>query len=78
MQALESANLQPGNRVLVHAASGGVGVFAVQLAKQLFGSYVVGTTGPANLEFVKVPLTATDWVPISTAVHLLACTRTVF
>ncbi|KAI0123016.1 hypothetical protein BJ170DRAFT_122322 [Xylariales sp. AK1849] len=40
-----------GKRVLVTAAAGGVGIFAVQLAK-LAGAYVVGTCGPENLEFV--------------------------
>jgi NADPH:quinone reductase-like Zn-dependent oxidoreductase len=44
-------NVQPGNRVLVHAAAGGVGHFAVQIAKQL-GAYVIGTSSAANKEFV--------------------------
>lgn len=54
VQALESANLQPGARVLVHAGSGGVGHFAVQLAKQHWGAYVVSTSRRAD--FVKVTL----------------------
>lgn len=41
-----------GKRVLVTAASGGVGIWAVQLAK-LAGARVVGTCGPGNLEFVR-------------------------
>lgn len=40
-----------GKRVLVTAASGGVGVWAVQLARQA-GIEVVGTCGPSNLGFV--------------------------
>jgi NADPH:quinone reductase-like Zn-dependent oxidoreductase len=44
-------NVQPGNRVMVHAAAGGVGHFAVQIAKQL-GAYVIGTSSAANKEFV--------------------------
>ena len=37
-QALvERANLQPGRKVLVHAGSGGVGAYAIQLAKHLGG-----------------------------------------
>lgn len=44
-------NVQPGDRVLVHAAAGGVGHFAVQIAKQL-GAYVIGTSSAANKEFV--------------------------
>jgi NADPH:quinone reductase-like Zn-dependent oxidoreductase len=40
-----------GKRVLVTAASGGVGIWAVQLAHQA-GIEVVGTCGPSNVEFV--------------------------
>lgn len=39
------------DRVLVHGASGGVGHFAVQIAKY-FGAYVVGTASAINKEFV--------------------------
>ncbi len=45
------ANVQPGQRVLVHAAAGGVGHFAVQLAKSL-GAYVIGTSSAPKREFV--------------------------
>jgi len=42
-QALvDTADVQPGQRVLVHAAAGGVGHLAVQFAKHL-GAYVLGT-----------------------------------
>ena len=41
-----------GKRVLVTAASGGVGIWAVQLAK-LAGAEVVGTCGPKNVDFVR-------------------------
>ena len=42
-QALvENADLQPGQRVLIHAAAGGVGHVAVQIAKAR-GAYVIGT-----------------------------------
>lgn len=52
-QALtEKAALAAGQKVLVHAAAGGVGQFAVQLARVL-GAEVVGTCSPANSEFVK-------------------------
>jgi NADPH:quinone reductase-like Zn-dependent oxidoreductase len=52
-QALvERAKLQPGQRVLIHAGSGGVGTIAIQLAKHL-GAHVATTTGPANVEWVK-------------------------
>lgn len=52
-QALvERANLQPGQRVLIHAGSGGVGTIAIQLAKQL-GASVATTTGTQNIDLVK-------------------------
>jgi len=41
-----------GKRVLVTAASGGVGIWAVQLAHEA-GVNVVGTCGPSNVDFVK-------------------------
>lgn len=44
--------LQKGQRVLIHAASGGVGTFAVQFARWK-GAYVIGTASEANLDFVK-------------------------
>jgi NADPH:quinone reductase-like Zn-dependent oxidoreductase len=52
-QALvERANLQPGRKVLVHAGSGGVGAYAIQLAKHL-GATVTTTTGTSNVEWVR-------------------------
>ncbi len=44
--------LQAGEKVLIHAASGGVGTFAVQFAKWK-GAYVIGTTSEKNIDFVK-------------------------
>ncbi len=47
-QALvDTADLRAGQRVLVHAAAGGVGHFAVQLAKHL-GAYVIATASARN------------------------------
>jgi NADPH:quinone reductase-like Zn-dependent oxidoreductase len=46
------ANLQPGERVLVHAAAGGVGTAAVQLASG-HGAEVWGTASPAKHEAVR-------------------------
>jgi NADPH:quinone reductase-like Zn-dependent oxidoreductase len=46
-----NANITPGQRVLVHAAAGGVGHFAVQIAKQQ-GAHVTGTSSAANRDFV--------------------------
>jgi NADPH:quinone reductase-like Zn-dependent oxidoreductase len=51
-QALvERANLQPGQKVLIHAGSGGVGTYAIQLAKHL-GATVATTTGSSNVDWV--------------------------
>jgi NADPH:quinone reductase-like Zn-dependent oxidoreductase len=47
-QALaDTARLQPGQRVLIHAAAGGVGHVAVQIAKAL-GAQVIGTASPGH------------------------------
>ena len=52
-QALfDKANVQAGQRVLVHAAAGGVGSFAVQFAKWK-GAYVFGTASPHNMELLR-------------------------
>lgn len=52
-QALvEKANLKKGQKVFVQAGSGGVGTFAIQLAKHL-GATVATTTSAANIELVK-------------------------
>ena len=52
-QALvDQAKIKSGQKILIHAASGGVGHFAVQIAKH-FGAYVIGTSSAANKEFVR-------------------------
>ncbi|MGM9507482.1 NADP-dependent oxidoreductase [Larkinella sp. GY13] len=52
-QALvEKGNLKKGQKVFIQAGSGGVGTFAIQLAKHL-GATVATTTSAANLELVK-------------------------
>jgi len=52
-QALvERAHLQRGQKVLIHAGSGGVGTYAIQLAKHL-GATVATTTGTSNIEWVR-------------------------
>ncbi len=48
----DAAGLQPGESVLIHAAAGGVGGFAVQLARTR-GAKVFGTASPSNHEYVK-------------------------
>jgi len=52
-QALvEKAKLKRGQKVFIQAGSGGVGTFAIQLAKHL-GATVATTTSATNVEFVK-------------------------
>ncbi|MBB1039071.1 NADP-dependent oxidoreductase [Dietzia natronolimnaea] len=52
-QALvEYADIQPGQRVLIHAAAGGVGHVAVQIAKAR-GAYVIGTASAGKHEFLR-------------------------
>ncbi|MFF8095295.1 NADP-dependent oxidoreductase [Streptomyces sp. NPDC016675] len=52
-QALvERADVRPGQRVLVHAAAGGVGHVAVQIAKAR-GAHVIGTASAAKHEFLR-------------------------
>jgi NADPH:quinone reductase-like Zn-dependent oxidoreductase len=46
------ANVKKGQKVLIHAGSGGVGTFAIQLAKHL-GASVATTTSTPNVELVK-------------------------
>src|SRR6266576_1825153 len=48
----DTAQLQPGQRVLIHAGSGGVGHFAVQLAKWK-GAYVIATASKKNQELLR-------------------------
>jgi NADPH:quinone reductase-like Zn-dependent oxidoreductase len=47
----DHSRVRAGQRVLVHAAAGGVGHFAVQIAKHA-GAYVIGTASAANRDFV--------------------------
>jgi alcohol dehydrogenase len=46
------ANLKQGQKVFIQAGSGGVGTFAIQLAKHL-GAFVATTTSTANVDWVK-------------------------
>jgi len=49
---VDTAQLQAGQKVLIHAGSGGVGTVAIQLAKRL-GAFVATTTSTANVEWVR-------------------------
>lgn len=51
-RAVIDGEVKPGDRVLIHGAAGGVGLFAVQFAKAR-GAYVYGTASAANLAFIR-------------------------
>lgn len=49
---VDTAKIKKGDRVLIHAGAGGVGSFAIQLAKA-FGCWVATTASGKNVEFLK-------------------------
>jgi len=50
-RAVIDGEVKAGDRVLIHGAAGGVGLFAVQFAKAR-GAYVYGTASAANLDYI--------------------------
>jgi NADPH:quinone reductase len=52
VQAVQAVNPRPGSTVLVHAAAGGVGSMAAQLAK-LRGATVIGTASPVSFDYLR-------------------------
>ncbi|MCM4167630.1 Zinc-type alcohol dehydrogenase-like protein [Arenibacter antarcticus] len=52
IQALEKVGIKEGDRILIHAGSGGVGSFAIQYAKEK-GAIVYTTTSTKNVDWVK-------------------------
>lgn len=49
---VDHANVGPGTRILIHAAAGGVGGNAVQIARH-FGAEIVATCSTRNIDYVK-------------------------
>ena len=49
---VNQGRLKPGQRVLIHAGAGGVGVMAIQIAKA-FGAYVAATASARNQDFLR-------------------------
>lgn len=49
---VDLADVQPGQRVLIHGAAGGIGNLALQIAKAK-GAYTIGTASAGNFDFLK-------------------------
>ena len=49
---IDQGNIQKGNRVLIHGGAGGVGNYAIQIARNV-GCYVITTASASDSDFVK-------------------------
>jgi len=72
-----SGKLKAGDRVLIHAAAGGVGHLAVQIAKAR-SAHVIATASPGKVEFVRslgadevIDYTSSDFVAVAGQVDLV-------
>ncbi len=52
LQAVKSLNLQRGQKIFIHGGSGGIGIIAIQIAKNI-GAYVATTATGGNIDLVK-------------------------
>lgn len=59
LRLFDRARLRAGERVLIHGASGSVGIFAVQLARRA-GASVIATASARNTEFLRMVTIAAD------------------
>jgi len=73
----DKAHVQPGQRVLIYGAGGGVGTFAVQVARSL-GARVTAVTGTRNVDLVRsigadevIDYTKTDFTSHGQSYHVL-------
>jgi NADPH:quinone reductase-like Zn-dependent oxidoreductase len=73
----DHGQLQAGQKILIHAAAGGVGHFAVQFAKWK-GAYVYGTASPSNKDFLEsigvdrvIDYQTEDFTKIATDVNIV-------
>jgi NADPH:quinone reductase-like Zn-dependent oxidoreductase len=73
----DHAKLKTGQRILINGASGGVGVYAVQLAK-FFGAHVTAVCGASNVELMKtlgadkvIDYTKEDFTQTSVRYHVI-------
>ena len=75
-QALvERANLQSGQKILIHAGSGGVGTIAIQLARHL-GAHVATTTGTTNMTGSRTSALTWSWTTSATTSKRSCATTT--